>query len=215
MPRQMPPLASKFADRAKAASGIAEAGEVIRSGARRGSTIYRELRLSRLEALHEMAYLRIFVAWEVFLEATFLRTQCGYESPLYSPVFVVGRSREPTLSAAQIALYGSQQYLLWHNPNSTVARARLWFDRCPLEHVILSNLSRLEGFAAVRHVIAHGSADARQKFDAAAIGLAGRRYPGSSAGRFLRDWDHTAVPRRRWLNSIADELSGLAGQIAP
>jgi hypothetical protein len=211
----MPPLASRFADRAKAATGIAEAGEIIRSGARKGSTVYREFRLSRLEALHEMAYLRIFVAWEDFLEATFLRTQCGYESPLYSPTFIAGKTRQRSLAIAQLALYGNQQYLLWHNPNSTVTRAQLWFDKCPLEQVTLSNLSRLEWFAAVRHAIAHGSADARQKFDSAAIGLAGRRYPGSSAGRFLRDRDHAAVPPRRWLHSIADELSGLAGQIAP
>jgi hypothetical protein len=211
----MPPLASRFADGVKAAAGIAEAGEILRSGARKGSVVYRELRLSRLEALHEMAYLRIFVAWEVFLEATFLRTQCCYETPLYTPTFAAGKARQPSLAAAQLALYAGQQYLLWHNPNSTVARAREWFISCPHEHVILSNVSRLEWFAAARHAIAHGSADALRKFDQASIGLAGRRYPGSSAGRFLRDWDQTVVPPRRWLHSIADELVGLAGQIAP
>src|SRR5687767_10495406 len=105
MPRQMPPLATRFADAVSAAVGIAAAGEIVRGGARKGTPAYTELRPSRLEALHEMAYLRIFVDWEAFLEATFLRTQCGYTSPLYTPVFAANKSAEGTLAAAEAALY--------------------------------------------------------------------------------------------------------------
>jgi hypothetical protein len=211
----MPALASRFADAVDAAIGIAEAGEIVRSGAAKGSVIYRELRLSRLEALHEMAYLRVFVEWENFLEASFLRMQCGFESPLYKPVLAAGCTRPRTLVDAQAALYGSQQYLLWHNPHRTVARAQKWFVGCPHEVVTLSNISRLEWFGAVRHGIAHRSDDAASKLDAATIGLVGRRYRGSSAGRFLRDWDAGTTPDARWLQSIAAELVGLANQMCP
>jgi hypothetical protein len=215
MARQMPPLATRFATAVNVAVGIAEAGEIVRAGASKGSAAYRELRPSRLEALHEMAYLRVFVEWESFLEATFLRMQCGYISALYTPVFTAAKSKEHTLTSAQAALYKGAQYLLWHNPNTTVARARDWFVDAPHESVVLSNLSRLEWFAAVRHRIAHGAEDARRKHDAATIALAGRRYRGSSAGRFLRDWEPGSVPAHRWLHAIANELSGLASQLAP
>lgn len=216
MPRQMPSLARRFAAATLAAVGIAEAGELVRAAARRGSIAQRELRLTRLEALHEMAYLRIFVEWELFLEATFLRTQCGYTSPLYvAPAFAPGRSRQPNLAAAQASLYGTRDYLLWHNAATTVARAQDWFIGSPHELVTLSSLSRLESLASIRHGIAHGSDDARRKVHAATQSLAGKTYSGSACGKFLRDWDDSIVPRRRWLRSVAAELQGLAAQISP
>src|SRR3954468_2679348 len=110
MPRQMPPLALRFAGAVTRAAGIAEAGEIVRASATPGSVVQRELRVSRLEALHEMAYLRIFVEWELFLEEAFFRSQCGYVSSLYAPVFAAGQQRQKTLADARAALYGSQPY---------------------------------------------------------------------------------------------------------
>src|SRR4051794_31969902 len=105
MPRAMPALALKFQGAVRSALGIAEAGEIIRALSSRHSRPYRELALSRLEALHEMAYLRIFLEWENFLEASFLRMMCGYDSPLYSPEFTAGKSSQKSLADAQLALY--------------------------------------------------------------------------------------------------------------
>ncbi len=183
-------------------------------GATRRSVAFRELRVSRLEALHEMAYLRIFLEWERFLEEAFLRTLCGYVSSQYTPQFTPGRVQCGTLAGARVALYEGKDYLLWHNPGVTARRARRWFVDCPMELATLSSQARLEWLAAVRHRVAHGSTDARRKLDAATMGLAGRRYRGSSAGRFLRDWDTTGASPRRWLGSAALELVSLARQIA-
>jgi hypothetical protein len=214
MPRQMPPLAGRFSSAVGRAVGIAEAGEIVRAGATRRSVAFREFRQTRLEALHEMAYLRIFVEWELFLEATFLRTQCGYLSAQYTPVFTANHNRQPSLAQAQAALYAGQQYLLWHNPNRTVTRAQGWFVGSPHELVTLSNLTRLEWFASLRHGIAHGSDDVRRQVNIATGALGGRTYTGSACGKFLRDWDRSIVPNRRWLHSIASELQNLARQIA-
>ena len=215
MPREMPALSSQFADAAATALALAEAGELVRQGAPRGSVAFRELKPSRLEALHEMAFLRVFVEWENFLEASFLRTLCGYVSPLYTPAFTPGSARQPTLAAAELALLAGNQYLLWHNPVTTVSRAKKWFIGAPHELVILSNLARLEWFAWVRHAVAHRSDDSKRKLDLATGNLAGRRYAGSSAGRFLRDWDPQSHPQTRWLHSITAELVALSGQICP
>src|SRR5215217_1138043 len=86
MARSMPPLATHFGVRVATAVGIAQAGELVRAGARPGTTAYTELRPARLEALYEMAYLRIFVEWESFLEETFLRLMCSYELPWHTPL---------------------------------------------------------------------------------------------------------------------------------
>jgi hypothetical protein len=211
----MPALASEFRAAIGTALGIAEAGETIRAVSPARSTAHRELTLSRLEALHEMAYLRIFVRWENFVEGSFLRMMCGYHSDIYAPTFLPGKSRHSTLRSAQAALFQGKDYLLWHNPKQLTGRSQAWFVEGPHEIVALSSYTRLEWFAFVRHRIAHGSKDAQHKANAATIGLCGRRYPGSSAGRFLRDWNTAATPPQRWLHTIGDELASLASQIAP
>lgn len=215
MPRQMPPLAVAFAAAVGQAVDLAEAGELIRNAAKKDAVAYRELRPSRLEALHELAYLRVFVQWENFLEAAFLRMQCGYISPIYVPVLHAGKTRPHTLDDAFQALGRGRDYLLWHHPPAIVNRAVEWLVHGPHELVISSNQTRLEWFAAIRHGIAHRSADARAKVNNATLGLAGRRYRGASAGRFLRDWAPGTTQPQRWLNVIADELVALARQITP
>jgi hypothetical protein len=215
MPRQMPALGGTFGRAVDAAVAIAEAGELVRASAAAGSVARRELRQSRLEALHEMAYLRIFIAWEAFLEATFLRMMCGYDSNTYTPAFAAGQGRQATLAHARLAMLDGRQYVLWHNPKHVRKRSAGWFIAGPHEVVIDSNLTRLEWFAAVRHRIAHGTEDTRASIDTATINLGGRRYPGSSAGRFLRDWDTSSSPPSRWLSSIGHELRNVALQIAP
>ena len=69
--------------------------------------------------------------------------------------------------------------------------------------------------AAIRHRIAHGSNYNRVLFQAASMQLVGRRYPGASAGRLLRDWNVAASPHQRWLHTLGNELVSLALQIAP
>ena len=211
----MPSLAVGFDLAIRKALGIAEAGETIRAVSKPRSLVHGELTVPRLEALHEMAYLRIFVGWENFVEDAFLRMMCGYHSAMYVPQFQPGKAKEVTLASAQARLFQGKPYLLWHNPKYLVDRSSAWFASGPVELVTRSNYSRLEWLAFLRHRIAHGSKDARLKADTATIGLTGRRYAGSSAGRFLRDWNPSATPPQRWLQTIGDELASLAAQITP
>jgi hypothetical protein len=211
----MPALAAALSVDVTRAIDLAEAGEIVRAAATPKSVAMRELRPSRLEALHELAYLRVFTTWESFVEETFIRMICGYVSSIYSPAFQPGKSKTAPLAGAKAALLGTRKFLLWHNPQYLIDRGAEWFDRCPQEQVAASNFPRLEWASAIRHRIAHGTDDTRTLFDAATIGLAGRRYRGASAGRFLRDWDLSSFPRQRWLVTLAKEIEGLASQIAP
>jgi hypothetical protein len=211
----MPPLATRFGAEVDRALELAEAGEVARVNLPKQSTALREWRVPRLEALYEMAYLRIFVGWEVFLEEAFLRMMCGYQSSVYAPVFASGQGRCVTLNDAQRDLYAGQDFLLWHNPGTVRRRAMNWLQLSPHETVIDSNFSRIEWLAYVRHRVAHGSTHAKGQLDTATINLAGRRYPGASAGKFLRDWDGGSSPPIRWLQSIGAEFKSLASQISP
>jgi hypothetical protein len=209
----MPFLDAELHRRVQDATALANAGELARAELKSGSAAYRELHIARLELLYELALLRMFVQWEVFLEASFLRYLCGYVSRRGSANLRTGVNYALTLSSAELTMLGGQSYVLWHDPNRIVMRAQRFFVNAPHEIVIASQTARLLSFAAIRHRIAHGQNDAKQKFDAATLQLAGRRYRGSRPGRFLRDWDNAATPPRRWLETIAADFIGLAGQI--
>lgn len=209
----MPQLAAAFAADCNSALALARAGELIRSGSAPGSVAFVQLHPARLETLYEAAYLRVFISWEIFLEETMVRYLCGYSTPTWAPTFVPGITACRDLKSARTTLYGGRNYLLWHNPQDVANRGARFFTAGRHQTVMLSNLARLAWFAAVRHRIAHGQEDARQKFDQATMGVAARRYRGSRPGSFLRDTDGAAIPPHAWLDTIGSELQGLAAQI--
>jgi hypothetical protein len=214
MPRRMPGLAAEFASHVAEAVRLAEIGEVARAESAPKSRTRESLHYRRLELLYELAYLRIFVSWELFLEQAFFRYLCGYISLAGSGVLLPGRVFSSNLAAAELAILGANQYFLWHNPTRVVNRARQFFTQSPVQDVVASNQSRLEGLAHIRHRITHAQTDARNKFDIATMAIAGRRYPGSRPGAFLRDFDGSATTPTRWVQTLGKELQALAAQIA-
>jgi hypothetical protein len=207
---------------AQLAIDITRSGEAMRtSGGQLGLT---EWTLIKLEALYELAYMRIFAAWETCLENVLLRSLCGFTSRAVGHETLLPSQNRTgpyhiSLANAEADMLGSHQYALWHNPQHVIKRCQRFIRSgapgCPavMETTISSSVTRLENLAAVRHRIVHEQKDARQKFDSAAISLAGRTYPASRPGKFLRDWDRSSVPKRRWLATVADELVALASQI--
>jgi hypothetical protein len=213
MPRATPPLAAQFAQQVDKALLIAEIGERIRISSPRGSVASRALHPARLEALYEMAYLRIFILWESFLEESFLRYLCGYSTTV-GPAGLIS-SPYKTLTAARTAMLGGRDYVSWSQPTRVEGLCRRFMVNGLHELIVQSNQARLEWFALVRNRIAHGSAYSKNQFDRATMGLVGRRYSGASAGRLLRDWILSVSPVERWIQSRATELKNLAAQVVP
>jgi len=209
----MPDLHGELQRRSFEALALAEIGEIARVEAAAGSRTKAELHAYRLEALYEMAYLRIFVSWESFLEQAFLRFLCGYTSAHGVATMLPGRAFLPTLAQAETAVLGGNAYVLWHNPTRVVTRCRRFFHASTIETIVASNTARLEALAAIRHRIAHAQADAKQKFDSATMLLVGRRYRGARPGAFLRDRDTSVSPPERWLDRLAQELVSLSRQV--
>ncbi len=212
MPRRMPRFDRALLNDAQTAVAIAGAGEVAHLSG--GPSVRKQWRITRLEALYELAYLRVFAAWETYLEAIFIRSLCGYTSAAGQEQ-LLGGSHFRTLAAAQAAVLGTHSYLLWHNPQKVIDRCRAYFrpgGPCVQESTIASNLTRLEHFSHTRHRIVHDQADAKKKFDAATQHFAGRTYPSSRPGKFLRDYDASSPPQR-WLEIAVMELSSLLAQM--
>jgi len=211
----MPRFDHVLSGHAQSAVSIVRAGEIAHASG--GPPIRKEWSVSKLEALNELAYLRVFSAWEVCLEAVFYRSLCGYVSAAGQETLVSG-SYFPTLAAAESAVLGGRAYRLWHNPQTIIDRCQAFIRRgpgCPAiqEVTISSHFARLENMASIRHRIVHEQTDARQKFDIATMQIAGRTYRSSRPGRFLRDLDASTSPPLRWLEVIIGELVSLVGQM--
>lgn len=219
MPRPMPRFDLELSSHVQLATRIVQAGETVR--ATTGLIGRTEWTIARIESLYELAYLRIFAAWEMCQESVFFRSLCGYASTAgqetISPGVVPSGQYFPSIAAAEQAVMGNG-FLLWHKPSHVINRCRGHFAAgagCPRlqETVISSHQARLLELGAIRHRIVHvHQTDAQNKFDAATVSIAGRTYPASRAGRFLRDEDNSSPPIK-WLNVLASELVGLARQI--
>lgn len=220
MPRAMPALAAEFARDARQSVAIGHLAELALLDLPRASAARAELTPLRVAALYEVAFIRLFVRWEVFLEQSFLRLICGYAMPTNGqrmdgmPYSLVA-SRLPTLTAANGAVLGGQDFVSWARPDPVITRSRAFVSDGPHEAVLGSVRARLRWFADIRNRVAHSSEHARRQFDVATVSLAGRRYPAGTPGRFLRDWTPGISPPERWLASIGSELTNLAEQISP
>ncbi|NTG61648.1 hypothetical protein G6L45_15295 [Agrobacterium rhizogenes] len=166
-----------------------------------------------MELAYELAFLRVFMAWEVMLEGALLRLMCGFRHSHGQEPLAAGKAYQPTISDAEAFLLNGRQYLLWHNPTHVIARASGFFANSRYEIVLASAQNRIEHFATVRHRIAHSQRDASVKFDTVCMLLAGKRYMGSRPGRFLRDWQLGVNPPQRWFDGICQELESLSRQL--
>lgn len=213
MPRRMPLFATTLDQRVQEALKLAEAGELALVTSPRPSLLRSAWNAHRVELLYELAYLRMFIEWEAFLERTFVRYLCGYTSR-HGVASPIGGRFKNNLATAEAAVLGGRPFALWHRPSDVIARAQAFFIHSLHETVVASNEPRLVDLAAVRHRIAHGQEDAKRKFDRATMNFTGRRYSGARPGRFLRDWNHSISPTNRWLQSLGGEMVNLAKQIA-
>ena len=215
MARQMPDFGREFERKVTEALALSEAVETarVRLASQRGHP--QVLSIPKVEYVYEVAYLRMFLAWEDVLERSLVRYIAGFANSNGLQSLQPGVTYAGSVNDAQTQLYNGHPYLLWHSPSVIVARSQRFFVGGLHETVILSASSNVASYAAVRHRVAHGQEDARRKFDTATMTLGGKRYKGAKAGAFLRDWHGTLVPRQRWIAVIADELIGLIKQIVP
>jgi|LSQX01.2.fsa_nt_gb hypothetical protein len=215
MPRLMRAVDIEFGQEVRSALALCDAIEIVRATAGRHSQVRRQLQLSRVEMVYELAYLRIFVAWEMFLQDSFCRYMCGLASPRWGQATTMNRPFFATLADAEVALRArpSHRFVLWHDAATVVQRCNAWIPRGTHDIVLGSAVAFLDRAARIRHRIVHGHDDARTRFAQTTMDLAHRRYPGARPGRFLRDWVPNTTPPARWLHRLGDDLASLAQQI--
>lgn len=110
-----------------------------------------------------MAFVRIYTAWEYFLEKCFLAYMMGEETTSgFCPVrYVLPVDEE---HAKQLAL-GGRDYVQWTDPSTVRAKAKLCFkDGEPFDDILSSATKALQDINTVRNAIVHRSLTALEKF---------------------------------------------------
>lgn len=209
MPRPLPRLDLAFAANAAASLGLVQRIEAARVAGHQGDQ--NRITLTDVELAYELAYLRVFTAWEALLEDVFLRLMCGYTRGGVAEAMVGGAAPYRTLALAEAAMLHGQQYVLWHKPARVIQRAQTTLANSNFQQVIQSAQARLGQLAAIRHRIAHEQHDASVQFNTVSMAIAGKRYKASRPGRFLRDVSNN--PPDRWIDTLAAELESLAAQL--
>src|SRR6266851_5231591 len=104
MPRRMPDFGRLLSSRVAVAAQLPATFETLRANAAPGSREHRLLHPTRIEAAYEMAFLRIFIAWEDLLEQSFIRYLCGYHNSTGGQTPAAGVTFAGTVTASEAQL---------------------------------------------------------------------------------------------------------------
>jgi hypothetical protein len=173
---------------------------------------FRALPNFQLALVAELAFLRCFLSWEIFLEECFLAYASGSETPSGTTYtcFLAAPNREST----KAILVGERRaFATWTNPKDVTQRAQLYFEKGePFASALATAGGALADMVVVRNRIAHRSGTAAQNF----LSLIRRRYgsvqPGMSPGRFLLG--PAPNPVRRQIDDYVIVLKAASRQIA-
>lgn len=145
--------------------------------------------------VYELAFLRCFLAWEVFLEEIFYAYMLHKPAPdgtIYAR-YVSPRDEQH----ARDIIRGEKRFATWARGSEVIKRAELFFERGePFSSGLGAASSDLADMVVVRNRIAHQSGMAKTQF----LELVRKRHGsvprGTSAGRFLLGTDATATVNR-------------------
>lgn len=145
--------------------------------------------------IHELAFLRCFLAWEVFLEDTFYAYLMGRSAPNGS---VYQRYMTPrSLDHAKRVIRGDRPFVTWTIPGAVTDRAEMFLREGEPYATAIGNVSSdLSDMVKIRNRIAHRSDSASSTFLALVRQKLGSVPPGMSPGRFLRGTDPAATSTR-------------------
>jgi len=116
------------------------------------------------EFITDSAYLRLFIAWETFLENSFIKYMLGEPSILGN---VITRYVQPLNERhANSLLIGTQKYVDWSNPEIIKRLCNLYFSPGnPFDTYVSSIFADLFDLKTIRNAAAHLTSSTRQQLD--------------------------------------------------
>ena len=138
----------------------------------------------QLEIIVEMAFLRIFVAWESFLEESFIRYAVGAASPSgYTSNALI---HPQNIGHALELVLSGRDYVPWNSASEVTRRSALYFqDGEPYRSALETAATELDEMNTIRNRITHKSINSKSNFNAFIRRKFGHGVRGMTPGRFL------------------------------
>lgn len=169
----------------------------------------------RRDDMTEMAFLRAFLAWEIFVEESFILYLSGQRPP---------RGRAPNRyafppnqkTAKEWLVPEGRDYAEWSVPTQVSARAERFFEGGrPFVSVLRGNQNALDEVRIIRNAIAHKSVSARKKFERVVRTKLGTLPPDLTVGSFLGTTAPGSAPPVSFLEFYVAKIDLAAHQIVP
>lgn len=167
------------------------------------------------DSITELAFLRAFLAWEAFLEQSFILYLSGQKPP---------RGRAPRRYAfppnQRVAMDWivpeGRKYAQWTVPTDVSERAERFFQAGrPFAHVLKGNQNALDEARLIRNAIAHQSPTVRVKFEKVVRTRLGTLPPNFTVGGFLSTTVPRSAPPASFLEFYFGKIEFAAQQIVP
>lgn len=169
------------------------------------------------EIITELAFLRAFLAWELFLEETFVLYLLGQTAPRGRPPyrFVFPPTRR---GALHLILPEGRDYVSWSVASTVAARAERFFrDGRPFSAALQSQMTILNDMRTIRNAIAHWQARTQQKFKALVrTKTSTGTFPSSlTVGAFLAGTVPSSAPPESFFTDYVNRIRYIADRIVP
>lgn len=169
--------------------------------------------IARRDSIVELAFLRGFLAWESFLEESFLLHMLGKQPKR-------GRAPHryvlpPSRKAALTMTAEGRDYAKWEVASEVATRATRFFrDGRPYTTPLRGAQSKLDNARMLRNAVAHRSEKAQTTFETLArTELGGALPPGLTVGGFLNMPRPATAPPESFLEHYLAVLQLVAEQI--
>ena len=168
------------------------------------------------EMLVELCFLRAFIAWEAFLEDSFIIYLHGKKSPKgFSPKrYAMPKDTKHSMDL----IFGGERYTDWASRDKVVARANRFFKNGEPYSSVLENIAQdLKEMKTIRNSIVHASVSSREKFKSLVRGrIRGGTFPsGLTVGGFLNGNNPAASNPISFLEYYIEALRKAGNDIAP
>jgi len=165
--------------------------------------------------LIELAFLKCFLAWERFLEESFILYLMGKKSPRrFAPKrFIEPPTRE---YAIQLVLPEGRQYANWDDPETVQSRAQRFFIKGgPYKSVLSANAYLFKELRVIRNAMVHHSSSSQGKFQGLVRQKIGALPLKMNVGTFLSTTQPNSNPPISFLDDYLNRMICAAKQIVP
>lgn len=159
------------------------------------------------------AFLNMFIAWETFLEKTFIDYMTG-EATIKGryPVRYVS---PPSMEAARAIIIGTQRYFDYGNHENVKKVARMFFENGdPFEPHISAMISELADIRTMRNASAHITSTTQTALEGLALRIFAQPKPGIGLYQLLISPDPRTHTGDTVFTGYRDKLLTAAGLIA-